>query len=60
MPVFFQYLPHLTAVHLCANQSSDPEEKRSFKFVEAFLLAVYNTEAADTILNFQQQQQQPK
>jgi hypothetical protein len=50
----FQYLPHLTSVYLFANL--DPDEKRSMKFLEAFFLSVYNSEALDTQQSAQQQQ----
>jgi hypothetical protein len=54
-PNYFQYLPHLSAVHLFAIQSLDCEEKRSYKFLEAFFLAIYNTEAVETQTSAQQQ-----
>lgn len=54
--IILQYLPHLTAVHLCAHQSLDPDEKRAYKFLDAFFLAIYNTEAIDTQQAQQQQQ----
>ena len=50
-----QYLPHLIAIHLGSVQNN---ERKSYKFLETFLLAVYNNEALETTHNSQLSQYQ--
>jgi hypothetical protein len=47
----------LTSVYLWSHHSPDFDEKRSMKFLEAFFLAIYNSEALETQHAAQQQQQ---
>lgn len=49
-PIVVQYLPHLIVIYLLGVQRS-PEEKKQLKFIETFLLVLYNCEAADTTLD---------
>ena len=49
-PIVVQYLPHLIVIYLLGAQRS-PEEKKQLKFIETFLLVLYNCEAADTTLD---------
>ena len=41
--VVFQYLPYLISIYLCTQQKL--QEKKQYKFIETFLLTVYNCEA---------------
>ena len=41
--VVFQYLPHLITIYLCSQQRM--QDKKQFKFIETFLLTLYNCEA---------------
>jgi len=43
--VVLQYLPHFINLHLCTRFGGDRRSRS--KFVDAFLLAIYNTEAAE-------------
>ena len=44
--VVLQYLPHFINLHLCTRFGGCADRSRT-KFVDAFLLAIYNTEAAE-------------
>jgi len=46
--VVLQYLPHFINLHLCSRFGGD---RSRFKFVDAFLLAIYNTEASEQLSN---------
>jgi len=46
--VVLQYLPHFINLHLCSRFGGD---RSRFKFVDAFLLAIYNSEASEQLSN---------